>query len=131
MKKDLQYHQKRCKLDVKAYIDFFIGYKSKNIYKILVLYKKKVISVRNVIFNEDEIWDSILFQCIANKIKELNKAIQIIELSQIDKLEDIQLSKDLKFKSEIIYQTDHKAEDLDTDNVAGKINIDKLVKDKD
>lgn len=44
-------------------------------------YKKKVISVRNVIFDKDEIWDGILFQYMANKIKELDKVIQIIELS--------------------------------------------------
>ena len=52
-------------------------------------YQKKVVLVRDVIFNKDEVWDSISFQRTANKIRELDKAIQVIELPQWDKLEDI------------------------------------------
>ena len=52
----------------------------------------------------------------------MDEAIQVIELLQIDKLEDIQLSENLEVKSEIIHQTDHKIEDLDTNNIIAKIN---------
>lgn len=48
-----------------------------------------MISIQNVIFNKDEVWDDMLFQYIINNIKELDKTIQVIELPETDKLEDI------------------------------------------
>ena len=54
-KKDPRYRQKRRKLDAKAYIGFLVGYESTNIYRIWVLNKKRVVLVRDVIFNEDEV----------------------------------------------------------------------------
>ena len=58
-KGDPQYRQKRRKLDAKAHIGFLVGYKSTNIYRIWVPHKKKVVSVRDVIFNKDEVWDGV------------------------------------------------------------------------
>ncbi len=55
LKKDPQYRQKHRKLDVKAHIGFVVGYESTNIYRILGLHKKRVVSIREVIFNEDEV----------------------------------------------------------------------------
>lgn len=52
---DLKYFKKRCKLDIKAHIGFFVKYKLINIYRIKVLYKKKMVSVQDIIFNEDKI----------------------------------------------------------------------------
>ncbi len=46
-------------------------------------------------------------------------------------MEDIQLSEDLEVKSEITRRIDHEAEDLDADNIAAKINTDKLAEDED
>ena len=117
---DPQYCKKRRKLGAKAHIDFFVGYKSTNIYRIWVPHKKKVVSVRDVIFNEDEIWDGMPLQHTINKIKKLDEAIQVIELPQINELEDIQLSKDLEDESEITRQTDHKIEDLDAKNIVAE-----------
>lgn len=68
---------------------------------------KKVVLVRDLIFNEDEVLEGMLLQCTDNKIKELDEAIQVIELPKADELEDIELSEDLEFKSEITRQTDH------------------------
>ncbi len=65
-------------------------------------HKKRVVSVRDVIFNEDKIWDGVPLQRIGDNIKELDEAIQVIELPQADKLEDIQLCEDQEVKSEII-----------------------------
>ena len=70
-------------------------------------------------------------QRTADEIKELDKAIQVIELPQADKLEDIQLSEDLEVKLEITRQTDHKAEDLDDDNIAAETDTDNLAEDED
>ena len=130
-KGELQYRKKRHKLDAKAYINFFVKYKTTNIYRIWVQHKKKVVSVRDIIFNKDKVWDGMPFQHTTNKIKKLNKAIQVIKLLQIDKLEDIQLSEDLKVESEITFQTDNEAKDLDANNIAAKTYIYKLAKDED
>ncbi len=88
-------------------------------------------SVKDVIFNEDEVWDGVLLQHTADEIKELDEAIQVIELPQVDKLEDIQLSEDPEVESEITPQTDHEAEDLDSDNIAAKTDADKPAEDED
>ena len=66
-----------------------------------------MVSVRDKIFNKDEVGDDLLLERTADEIKELDKTIEVIELPQVDKLEDIQLSGNLEVKSEIIYQTDH------------------------
>ncbi len=66
----------------------------------------------------------------ADEIKELDEAIQVIELPQANELEDIQLSGDLEVESEISRQTDHEAEDLDTENIATENDTDKLAEDE-
>ncbi len=131
LKKDPLYRQMRCKLNAKAHIGFFVGYESTNIFKRWVPYKERVVSVRDVIFNEDEVWDGDPLQRTADEIKQLDEANQVTLLPQVDKLEDIQLIEDLEVKSEITRKTDHKAEDLDTDNIAAKTDTDKLAEDKD
>ena len=90
-----------------------------------------MVLVRDVIFNEDEVLDGMPLQYTADEIKELDEAIQVIELKQVDKLEDIQLSEDLEVESEITCQTDHKAEDLDAENIAAETDTDKLAEDED
>lgn len=132
-KGDAQYRHKRRKLDAKAHIGFLVGYESTNIYRIWVPHKKKVVSVRDVIFNEDEIWDGMPLQRTADEIKELDEAIQVVELPQAEELEDIQLSEDLEVESVITRQADHEAEDLDTDIVAAETEHieDKLAEDQE
>ncbi len=73
----------------------------------------------------------MLLQRTADEIIALDEAIQGIELPQADKLEDIKRSEDLEVESEITRQTDHKAEDLDADNIAAKTNTDKQAEDED
>ncbi len=94
-------------------------------------HKKRVVSVRDVIFNEDEIWNGVPLQRRADEIKELDEAIQVIELPQSDKLEDNQLSKDLEVESEITHQTDHDAKELNANNMVAKTDTNKLAEDKD
>ena len=90
-----------------------------------------MVSVRDVIFNEDEVWDGVPIQRTTDKIKELDEAIQIIELPQMDELEDIQLNEDLEVESEITRQIDHEEEDLDADNITTETNTDKLAENED
>lgn len=67
-KGDAEYRHKRRKLDAKAHIGFLVGYESINIYRIWVPHKKKVVSVRDLLFNEDEIWDGMPLQRTANAL---------------------------------------------------------------
>ncbi len=60
-----------------------------------------MVSVRDEIFNEDEVWDGVSLQRKADGIKELEEAIQVIELAQSGELENIQLSENLEVESEI------------------------------
>ncbi len=90
-----------------------------------------MVSVRDVIFNGDEVWDGVPLQRTADEIKELDETIQVIELPQTDKLEDIQLSEDREVESEITRQTDHEEGDLNTDKIAAETDTDKLAKDED
>ncbi len=59
-------------------------------------HKKRVVSVRDVIFHKDEVWDGMPIQCTVDEIKEFYEAIQVIVLPQVGKSEDIQLSQDLE-----------------------------------
>ncbi len=90
-----------------------------------------MVSIRDVIFNEGEVWDGVPLQRSSDKIKELDEAIQVIEMPQADELKDIQLSEDLEVESGIIRKTDHVAKDLDADNIAVETDTDKLAEDKD
>ncbi len=89
-------------------------------------HKKRVVSVRDVIFNKDEVWEGVPLQRTDNKIKELDEAIQVIELPQADELENIQLNGDLEVESEIKRQKNHEVEDLDADNTDAETDTDKL-----
>src|SRR5437667_8885279 len=52
--------QRLKRLDPKAWIGYLVGYTSSNIYRIWVLLLNKVISIRDVIFNEEEVFDGNL-----------------------------------------------------------------------
>ncbi len=93
--------------------------------------KKRVVSVGDVILNENEVWDGVPLRCTADKIRKLDEAIQVIELPQANKLEDIQQSENLEVKWEITRQTDQKAEGFDADNITPKTDTDKLAEDED
>ncbi len=90
-----------------------------------------MVSVRDVIFNEDEVWDGLPLQRTADEIKELDEAIQVIDPRQADQLEDIPLSEDLEVESEITRQTDHEEKDLDADNITAKTDTDELAEEED
>lgn len=49
--------------------------------------KKKVISVRDIIFDKDMIWDKKLIPYFNNNIKELDKPIIYIKISESKALE--------------------------------------------
>ncbi len=81
-------------------------------------YKKKVVSVRNAIFNENTVWDGKPIAHSDDDIKELEEAIVYIEISEskAKEMEDIHLVENVKVDKPtftITCQVDHEDEDLD------------------
>lgn len=91
----MRYRHKLCKLDFKSHIGFLVGYESTNIYRVWVPYKKKIVSVQDVIFDEDKVWDGEPIQYNTDKIKRLDNAIEIVQMPEVE-TEDIQLGEDLE-----------------------------------
>ncbi len=119
------YQHKYQKLDAKAHIGFFVGYESNNIYQIWIPIKKKVVSVRDIIFCKDIVWDRKPIAYSDNDIKGLDEAIIHIEIpeSEAKKMEDIQLIKDVEVHEPIptiTRQADHKDENLDKNHKKSK-----------
>lgn len=78
------------------HIDFLVDYELTNIYWVWISLKKKVVSIRDIIFDEDTIWDKKLIAYSDDDIKESDKAIVLtIEIpeSEAKEIEDIQLVK--------------------------------------
>ena len=105
------------KLDARAHIDFLVGYESTNIYRIWIPHKRKVISAKDVIFNEDEVWDQKPIRLSPAEIQELDEAVEVVEIPQTDEQEEIQLTKDsgldLTNPDPITQQNDHEMENLE------------------
>jgi hypothetical protein len=57
LKKDPDYLGKLQKLALRAHIEYLVRYESILIYRIWILYKRKVISIQNVIFNKEEFYN--------------------------------------------------------------------------
>ena len=119
-KRDANHPGKRQKLDAKAHIGYLVGYESANIYRIWIPHKQKVISARDVIFNEDEVWDQKPVRLSPAEIQELDKAVEVVEVPQADEQEDIQLAKDLDLdlSNPITQQHNHEMESLEEEEQA-------------
>jgi hypothetical protein len=107
--------RKHQKLQPKAHIGFLVGYESTNIYRIWIPHKKKVISARDVLFDEEECYDGKPIRFTDTLINELDEAIAKVTVTPNKDLNDVQLRED-----------DSEFEDLegildinDTDDVEG------------
>jgi hypothetical protein len=89
--KDLDRPKIGQKLQPKVHISFLVGYKLTNIYQIWIPHKKKVISARGVLFDEEEFYDGKLVQFIDILISNLDEAIEKVSITPDPNLEDIQL----------------------------------------
>lgn len=54
-KDNRKYRHKRSKLDGKAHLGFVVEYKSTNIYRRWMFYTKMIVSVRDVILNDNKV----------------------------------------------------------------------------
>jgi hypothetical protein len=72
------------RLDPKAWIGYLVGYRSSNIYRIWIPPLGKVISTRDVVFNEDSIFDGriedLRDSLMHNTLKEIATHVRTIEL---------------------------------------------------
>lgn len=55
-----------------------------------------MISIRDIIFDEDEYQDRKQIQYSSNNIKDFDDAIEVIKIPQSEEIKDFQLGKDLK-----------------------------------
>ena len=83
--------------------------------------------MKKVIFNEDEVWDGKLLRYSVNDIKELDEAIEVIEVPQSEEKEDIQIAEnpEVDLATTIIRQANHKAENPETDHEMEDFNAEK------
>ena len=125
-KGDPDYPGKLQKLHPRAHIGFLVGYESTNIYRIWVPHKRKVISARDVIFNENEFFDGKPTRLTQELMDTLDEAVELVEVTPSPEHEDIQLLPDAKienFDSEEAPIDQNHQEEIDDDN--GRIDIDK------
>jgi hypothetical protein len=111
--------QKLRKLQPKAHIGFFVGYESTNIYRVWIHHKKKVISARDVLFDEDEFYDGKPIRLTAEPISELDEAIEMVEVPPDANLEDLQLRHD-----EAIAEIEAEDQGETPENVNDRENVD-------
>jgi hypothetical protein len=86
--------RKRQKLQPRAHIGYLVGYELTNIYRIWIPHKKKVISARDVLFDEEEFYDEKPIWFTDILISELDKAIAKVAIPLNRDLDDVQLRED-------------------------------------
>ena len=98
-KGDPDFSGKLQKLQPKAHIGFLVGYESTNIYRIWIPHKRKVISARDVIFDEGEFFDGKPTRITEELMSTLDEAIELVEVPRLPEHEDIQLLPDVENES--------------------------------
>ena len=81
--------RKRQKLQPRVHIGYLVGYESTNIYRIWISYKKKVISARDVLFDEEEFYDGKPIWFTDTLISELDEAIAKVAIPPNRDLDDV------------------------------------------
>ena len=82
------------KLAPRAHIGYLVGYESTNIFRVWIPHKKKVISTRDVIFDEEEFFDGKPMRLTSELMAALDEAVELVELPPETEQEDIHLRLD-------------------------------------
>lgn len=82
------------KLAPRAHIGYLVGYESTNIFRVWIPHKKKVISARDVIFDEEEFFDGKPMRLTSELMATLDEAVELVELPPETDQEDIHLRFD-------------------------------------
>lgn len=72
---------------------------SLQIYTKYKFYKKKVIFIKNIIFNKNKYQNRKQIQSFSNDIKKFDNIIKNIEIFQLEKIKNLQFSKDPEIDS--------------------------------
>lgn len=93
--------------------------------------QKKVILIKNIIFDKNKTWNREQIQFFSQNIRKLNKAIEIIKVFQEEILEKTQLKNNLKLKLTLaITRQDHIAKTLEKNHIIENFNAEKQAKNK-
>ena len=68
------------KLVLRVYIGYLVGYEFINIYRVWILYKKKVVLVRDVIFNEEVFFDGKSTKITTELMTALDEVVDLVEV---------------------------------------------------
>ncbi len=68
------------KLASRTHIGYLVGYKSISIYRVWILYKKKMVSAQDVIFNEKAFFDDKPTKIITELMTALDEAVDLVEV---------------------------------------------------
>jgi hypothetical protein len=82
------------KLAPRAHIGYLVGYESTNIFRVWIPHKKKVISTRDVIFDEEQFFDGKPMRLTKELMTALDEAVELVELPPETDQENIQLRPD-------------------------------------
>ena len=75
-----------------------------------------MVLVRDMIFNEDKVWDRMPIQCTFDEIKVMDKAIKVLQLSETE-IDNVQLEENVDEKDVtplIAHQNNQEAKDFNT-----------------
>jgi len=113
MTADAQGRNKRLnKLDPRAHIGYLVGYDSTNIYRIWIPHTGKVISTRDVIFDETTFFDGKRTDLSAELIAELDTLIERVTLPETQARNEALLEEDEEvFEPTAIEDTDSEDDD--------------------
>ena len=85
---DFRKADKFWKLDFCVHIEFLVEYAFINVYHVWISHKQKIIFVRNVIFDEQQMWNEKTIKYIIKNIKQFNETIFIIKILHINEIKN-------------------------------------------
>jgi hypothetical protein len=94
-KGDPDYPAKLDKLKPRAHIGYLVGYESTSIYRIWIPHKRKVVSARDVIFNENESFNGKAVRLTQDLMEALDEAVERVTLPSQQDISESQLQPDL------------------------------------
>jgi hypothetical protein len=117
------------KLDPKAWIGYLVGYNSTNIYRIWVPLLNKVISTRDVIFNEDELFTGDL-EALKDDVREVNLEdfARLLQKVALPDDEDLPQREPSTYEDSIVIPFDDWESSDDTENSLHKDPVDTIAR---
>jgi transposase InsO family protein len=106
------------KLDSRAYIGYLVGYDSTNIFRIWIPYQGKVISTRDVLFDENTFFNGKMEDFSQALIKELDELIARIELPKAQASNEKILEEDEEMLDPVFTDDSQQEQEQDQELIA-------------